>query len=135
MWYVANARRNLLLVGQLLMLLRLFKDNDIPIIPYKGAVLAASAYGDITLREFHDLDFLVQKDHLLKARDLLLSHGYQLSVQWDAGNVVRQKSQYEVGLVLAHAGIHVELGVSSIGPICRPAYGKVLHSTVELGST
>ena len=43
-WYVANARRNLLLVGQLLMLLHLFKDNDIPVIPYKGPVLAASAF-------------------------------------------------------------------------------------------
>jgi len=108
-WYVANARRNLLLVGQLLMLLRLFRDNDIPVIPYKGAVLAASAHGDITLREFHDLDFLVQQDHLLRARDLLLSRGYQLSVKGDGGDVVRQNSQYEVGLVLAHAGIHVEL--------------------------
>jgi len=108
-WYVANARRNLLLVGQLLMLLRLFRDNDIPVIPYKGAVLAASAHGDITLREFHDLDFLVQQDHLLRARDLLLSRGYQLSVKGDGGDVVRQNSQYEVGLVLVHAGIHVEL--------------------------
>ena len=108
-WYVANARRNLLLVGQLLMLLHLFKDNDIPVIPYKGPVLAASAHGDITLREFHDLDFLVQQDHLLRARDLLLSRGYQLSVKSDEGDVVSQNSQYEVGLVLAHAGIHVEL--------------------------
>ena len=108
-WYVANARRNLLLVGQLLMLLRLFKDNDIPVVPYKGAVLAASAHGDITLREFHDLDFLVQQNHLLRARDLLLSSGYQLSVKSDGGDVVRQNSQYEVGLKLAHAGIHVEL--------------------------
>jgi hypothetical protein len=107
--YVANARRNLLLVGQLLMLLRLFKDHDIQVIPYKGPVLAASAHGDITLREFHDLDFLVQQDHLLRARDLLLSRGYQLSVKSDCGDVVRQNSQYEVGLVLAHAGIHVEL--------------------------
>ena len=108
-WYVANARRNLLLVGQLLMLLHLFKDNDIPVIPYKGPVLAASAHGDITLREFHDLDFLLPQDHLLRARDLLLSRGYQLSVKWDDGDVVRQNSHYEVGLVLAHAGIHVEL--------------------------
>jgi hypothetical protein len=55
------------------------------------------------------LDFLVQQDHLLRARDLLLSRGYQLSVKSDGGDVVRQNSQYEVGLVLAHAGIHVEL--------------------------
>jgi len=107
--YVASARRNLLLVGQLLMLLRLFKDNDIPVIPYKGPVLAASVYGDVTLREFSDLDFLVQQSHFLRARDLLLSRGYQLVFKWDGGDVVRQNSQYEVLLTLAHAGIHVEL--------------------------
>ena len=107
--YVANARRNLLLLGQLLMLLGLFEDNDIPVIPYKGPVLAASAHGDITLREFCDLDFLVQQNHLLRARDLLLSRGYQLAFKWDGGDVIRQNSQYEVLLTLAHAGVHVEL--------------------------
>jgi hypothetical protein len=55
------------------------------------------------------LDFLLPQDHVLRARNLLLSRGYQLSVKWDDGDVVRQNSHYEVGLVLAHAGIHVEL--------------------------
>jgi Uncharacterised nucleotidyltransferase len=75
--YQANARRNLMLSGELLTLLRLFNANDIPVVPLKGPVLAASIYGDIGLRQFGDLDVLLREADIGRAKDLLVNNGYQ----------------------------------------------------------
>lgn len=72
-----NSQRNLLFTAELLAILRLFDENGVPAIPYKGPVLAVSVYGNVALRQFCDLDILVPKLHALKARDLLTSRGYQ----------------------------------------------------------
>ena len=72
-----NSRRNLFLTGELLGLLRLFETHQIPAIPFKGPVLAASVYGNLALRQFLDLDLLIHKQHVAKARELLVEHGYR----------------------------------------------------------
>lgn len=72
-----NKLRNILLAGELNGLLGLFGENEIPIIPYKGPVLAAAIYGDLGLRKAGDLDLLVRKRDLQKAGGLLLSRGYE----------------------------------------------------------
>lgn len=76
-YYLANTRRSLLLTEDLLRLLHLFEVHGIPAIPYKGLALAAHIYGDITLRQFSDLDILIHREDVLKARDLLLAQGYR----------------------------------------------------------
>jgi hypothetical protein len=72
-----NYRRNALLTRRLLKLVDLFEAHDIPVIPLKGPVLAASIYGDIALRQFGDLDVLVHEQDVTRAKDLLRSQGYQ----------------------------------------------------------
>jgi hypothetical protein len=74
--FIATAGHNLFLTNELLTLLHLFESHDIPAIPYKGPVLAASIYGDIALRQFGDLDILVRKQDLPRAKGLLVSSGY-----------------------------------------------------------
>jgi Uncharacterised nucleotidyltransferase len=74
--FQAMANRNLYLTGELLKLLRLFRDNDIPATPFKGPVLSAMLFGDLTFREFGDLDILVDVSNVTAARDLLLANGY-----------------------------------------------------------
>ncbi|HEY3128281.1 MAG TPA: nucleotidyltransferase family protein [Acidobacteriota bacterium] len=76
-----NSRRNLLLLAELLEILRFFANNGIPAIPYKGPILAAYIYGNVSLRQFCDLDILVPKSQALKARDLLILRGYRPSIQ------------------------------------------------------
>ena len=76
----ANARRNLFATGKLLKLLTLLKADGIPAISLKGPILAASAYGNLALRQFDDLDILVHRQDVLKAKDLLISQGYRLVV-------------------------------------------------------
>ncbi|GAG91885.1 unnamed protein product, partial [marine sediment metagenome] len=58
-YFLTNAKRNLFLTGKLLRLLELLKDNGILAVPFKGPVLAESVYGDLSLRQFADLDILV----------------------------------------------------------------------------
>ena len=73
-----NALRNLFLSGEMFRLVSLFGKHAIKAIPFKGPVLAASIYGDLSLREFIDLDILVRPQDRETARDLLMSEGYVL---------------------------------------------------------
>src|SRR6185437_3345379 len=73
---IENSARNTVLTAELCRLINLFRDEDIEAIPYKGPVLALLAYGDIALRRFVDLDVIVKKSDVLKAREILLKSGY-----------------------------------------------------------
>ncbi len=55
----ANVKRNLWFAGELSRILHHFSRRGVRAVPYKGPVLAESAYGDVTLRTFNDLDFLI----------------------------------------------------------------------------
>ncbi|NOZ21377.1 MAG: nucleotidyltransferase family protein [Planctomycetes bacterium] len=72
-----NTLRNLTLTGTLLHLLDRLQSRGIDAIPYKGPLLAVSAYGDIGLRQFDDLDILVRRRDLSQAMDVLTSEGYR----------------------------------------------------------
>ena len=76
-YFHANAARNLFLTSELINLLKLFNERDISAIPFKGPVLAASAYGNLALRQIGDLDILVHEQDFHRAKELLISQGYQ----------------------------------------------------------
>lgn len=73
-----NTLRNLYLTRELLELLDLFAKNNIPVFCFKGAPLAQSIYGDISLRQFSDLDLLIYEKDVVKGRDLLLKQGNKM---------------------------------------------------------
>jgi hypothetical protein len=98
--YNANARRNLFLTGYLLRILHLLEGKGIAAVPLKGPVLAATVYKDLALRPFSDLDILVRKQDVMRAKDLLVSEGYQ--PQFDLSEIqtmVLLRSQCEFPLV------------------------------------
>src|SRR6185295_19147616 len=72
-----HARHNLYQTAGLLKLLHLLEVNGIDALSFKGPTLAASAYGNLSLRQFCDLDILVPREHLMKAVRLLLANGYK----------------------------------------------------------
>jgi hypothetical protein len=76
-FYSANSAKNRFLAGELLHILQLFEAQDILAVPFKGPVLAAVLYGDLAMREFTDLDILVQQRHIPKAREILSKDGYR----------------------------------------------------------
>jgi hypothetical protein len=75
--YSANAQRNLLLTSELAKILDLFATSAISVVPLKGPVLAFSAYNNLSLRQFRDLDILIPKADVLAAKKLLVSMGYR----------------------------------------------------------
>ena len=74
--YLENSARNTVLTAELCRLIGAFADLGIDAIPYKGPVLSFYAYGDLGLRRFVDLDVIVKKTDVLKAREILLAEGY-----------------------------------------------------------
>lgn len=76
-----NALKNIYLSKELLEIVQLLKVNNINYICFKGATLAASIYGDISLRQFNDIDILIAKKDLLKAKKILLSMGGYFSLR------------------------------------------------------
>ncbi len=76
--FLVHARRNLRLTGELLQVLAFLTSQEISAIPYKGPILAQTAYGDLTLRQFVDLDILVRGAEVEKVKELLVARGYRL---------------------------------------------------------
>ena len=72
----ANAGRSRFLTAELIRLLQAFESAGIRAVPFKGPALAASACGDIGLREFTDLDLLVRQRDLTPIARILLERGY-----------------------------------------------------------
>jgi hypothetical protein len=77
--YQENSARNVVLTAELSRLIKLFANQGIAAIPYKGPVLSLFAYNDLALRRFVDLDVIVKKHDVARARDLLLADNYTLS--------------------------------------------------------
>jgi hypothetical protein len=103
--FQSNAINSLFLASELLKLLHLFNENEIPTIPFKGPVLADAIYGNLTLRQFCDLDILVREQDFLKARELLILKGYQ----------PLQEHDWEQSFAQRNSGVHIDLhqGITS----------------------
>ncbi|MCC6140670.1 MAG: nucleotidyltransferase family protein [Nitrospira sp.] len=54
-----------------------FAAHSVPVVPIKGATLALSAYGDLTLRDFSDLDLLIPESAVGAAQTVLFAQGYE----------------------------------------------------------
>jgi hypothetical protein len=75
-YYLENSARNTVLAAELCRLIDLFAAAGIEAIPYKGPVLGLFAYDNLALRRFVDLDVIVKKTDVLRARQILLDEGY-----------------------------------------------------------
>ncbi|MDJ0798451.1 MAG: nucleotidyltransferase family protein [Calothrix sp. MO_167.B12] len=107
-----NTAQNLFLSHELLKLLNLFEANGISAIPFKGPVLAAQAYGNVSLRTYCDLDILVREKDFLKAKDLLKSQGYCSTAWWfltEAQEVAVSKDWGEYSLARNDNMVHIDL--------------------------
>jgi hypothetical protein len=60
-------------------ILEYFAAENIPVIPYKGPVLAVAVYGDLCLRQFTDIDLFVASKDVVRSGELLVSQGYYLN--------------------------------------------------------
>jgi hypothetical protein len=77
-FFQRNAAKNLLLTGRLIKIVELLNAADIPVLPFKGATLAQQAYGNPALRQFIDLDILVQPKDFDRAINVLSANDFQM---------------------------------------------------------
>jgi len=97
------AFQNSVFTRALLNILTLFSANDILALPFKGPVLAASAYKNISLRSFCDLDILIRQQDCLKAIEVLTSQAnYRTSREWhflnESWELLYRRSYREISL-------------------------------------
>lgn len=76
-----NIRQSLFLSGELIKLIKLFDAEKVPVIPYKGPALSALVYKDLTMREFVDLDLIVRRRDVVRAKKLLLDNGFTQKIE------------------------------------------------------
>ncbi len=109
-YYQKNAGRNLYLTNELGRILQDFASAGIEAIPYKGPALAISAYGNLELRRFVDLDIMVRKVDVLRAQELLIAQGYRCGTAWTmAQQSLLLRSQHNLTLSREQGRLIVEL--------------------------
>jgi len=82
--YDRNAFRNLANAAELISVLKAFERENIPAMPFKGVVLGASVYRNLTTRPAGDLDLLVDYKDVPRVAAVLLERGYEFYPQTQA---------------------------------------------------
>jgi len=76
--FLNTVRIGLSLTSELTAISKLFRENHIDLLAYKGPLLALDVYGDIALRQYGDLDFFIRFEDSGRAIGLLEQRGYTL---------------------------------------------------------
>jgi hypothetical protein len=92
-----NVQRNLRATGHLTEIIRALECHGISAIPYKGPALASLIYQDVGMREFSDLDLLVDRMEVFKAKEVMTELGYLPEIELA---VWQEKIFLETGNVL-----------------------------------
>jgi hypothetical protein len=80
-----NTANFVLLSTDLIRVLRILRARGIPVVPLKGPVLAVTLFNEIPWRESCDLDLLVARADIGRAKDALMEAGYKLDSQLRSG--------------------------------------------------
>lgn len=81
-----NAAHNLTLTSELFRILDRLHECGVPAVALKGPALAVSAYGELSMREFEDLDILIPKTSVRQAECALRGLGYLPEVELRDGS-------------------------------------------------
>lgn len=109
--YLAIALRNQRLAESLLAILDLLAGEGIPALPFKGLALAIQAYGDISLRQFLDLDILIPEGEAGRTFRLLTGQGWRAERELDPQTMPwLVRSAYHLRFERAQAGEEIALG-------------------------
>ncbi|MEO5676105.1 MAG: nucleotidyltransferase family protein [Usitatibacter sp.] len=108
----ALKRRNRAMASELVEIVALLSRHGIKVVPYKGPSLAVAVYGDLSLREFGDLDLLVRPVDAIEIARLLAARGYVAEYELPhalALALVNSRRHYELPLRNADRNMLVEL--------------------------
>jgi len=112
-----NARRNDLLAAETGRVLALAERSGIAAVAFKGPLLAATAYGDLTLRQVWDIDLLVEARQTRTFVGILEAEGYLPQRRFDrAQDLLHTETGIGIDLHwgLTPAFFPVDVGVSDL---------------------
>jgi hypothetical protein len=107
--YRTNVMRCMMNAHELITVLEEFDRESIPMMPFKGVVLAASVYGDFTARNAGDLDLMIHYGDLLRATALLQARGYVLETETSHDGTPAERYWWEYHFERPSDGMVVEL--------------------------
>ena len=118
--------RNLQLAGEMASVVSILNGCNVPVVPYKGAVMAHGYYGDLALRPASDVDLLVAERDVRKAKEALLASGFAQEREMTP----EEEREYfegncELNFNRTGGGAHVELHWGVLPPVYR------FHLTAE----
>lgn len=103
-------RHNFRLLTGLRRLLSEFEQKQIPVLPFKGPILAEFLYGNVGLRQMRDLDLLLHPQDVPRTHELLWAQGYQ---EYDrltpTQRQQRFQNNYENALFHPQTGLQIDL--------------------------
>ena len=108
--YQKIVQQNVLMSAELIRIMNLLKENSIEAFAFKGPTLSQMAYGDITLRQYTDLDILLDEDDAFKAGKLMSENGHKAILPLA---ILRNKTclntAKDFSFISTPIGVHTEL--------------------------
>ena len=109
-----NSGANLQLGRVLTDLVRTFQAEAIPVIAFKGGVLANSTYGKLALRQYYDVDLFIRQQDVLRCDQVLVAQGYLRDELFDQEARYRHReTATEVDVHWGFAPRYFHLGVTA----------------------
>lgn len=107
--YERNAFHGLANAAELIAVLKAFEQESIVAMPFKGVVLGAALYGDLTTRSAGDIDVLIHYKDLLRATAILKQRGYELKTPVRKDGTPAISDSYEYHFERSADGMVLEL--------------------------
>ncbi len=107
--YMGISQRNMLMSAELIRIMKLLQENHIEALAFKGPALSQMAYGDITLRQYVDLDILVDEADAYEAGKLMHENGH---IPSQPLSILSNKTCLHIGKdfsLMSKGGVHTEL--------------------------
>lgn len=102
--------QNMHMTAELIRIMRLLEENGIEALAFKGPTLAQLAYGDITLRQYGDLDILIKQEDIYRIDALLTAQEYKrLFTLTPVQEKAWIKHSHEIGFVQSKNNIHLDI--------------------------
>jgi hypothetical protein len=103
-------KQNMLMTSELIKIMKLLEEKGIEAISFKGPVLSQMVYGNITLRQYCDLDILVASVDLEKASRILLKSNYKEIYELEEYQKEKLKDVvHDITMINIKNGINIEL--------------------------
>ncbi|HFS85393.1 MAG TPA: hypothetical protein ENK72_02115 [Epsilonproteobacteria bacterium] len=108
--YLGIVQYNMLLSSELHRIVARCQASGLTLVSFKGPVLASLAYGGISLRQYGDIDLLIDPKELQSVTRILSSEGYQAELEMDEEELEHYSHSTNVlGFYHATYGIRVEI--------------------------